>query len=51
MDAEVGCRGWTQRLNAEVGRRVLDTDVGCKGWKNRLAQRLDDRGWTQRLGA
>ena len=46
--AEVGHRGWTQRL-AKVGHigwmQRLDTEVGCRGWMH------GHKGWTQRLDA
>ena len=40
LDAEVGLnKGWTQRLDAEVGHR---------GWTQRLDAEVGHRGWTQR---
>ena len=47
-DADVGHRGWTQRLVAEFGHRSLDAKDGRIGVG---MQRLDASGWTQRLGA
>ena len=46
LDAKVGLRVWTQRLDTEVGCR---DDVGHRGWMQRLDAKDGQRGWTQRL--
>ena len=44
LDTEVGCRGWAQRLDTEVGMQRLDAEVGGKG----LGAEVGNRGWMHR---